>query len=209
MPETNSKLERFTQQVLAEANSEKQRILTDISTQRAECLEVMENELLTEIYHYVRDELVKFRVDSGRENSRRLLEGKRALASRREEIAHEVFNAVREKIRTFVLTPEYREHMKTLFSKAFDAIGNPYDGTVFLRQEDMEMATELSRLTPATFVEFKRGDFQLGGLILDCHSKMLRVDESFDTALADLDGHFAEMFGLSISDDDNDTDNPD
>lgn len=42
---------------------------------------------------------------------------------------------------------------------------------------------------------------RLGGLIVDCHSKLLRADQSYDTALGDLDGHFAELFGLDLADD--------
>jgi hypothetical protein len=50
-------------------------------------------------------------------------------------------------------------------------------------------------------VTFKEGAFTLGGLIVDCPSRLLRADESYDTALGDLDGHFAELFGISLADD--------
>ena len=41
----------------------------------------------------------------------------------------------------------------------------------------------------------------LGGLIAACPEIGQRIDGSYDTALSELTGHFAELFGLSLSDD--------
>ena len=130
-----------------------------------------------------------------------MMADKRIIATRREEIGHEVFDAVREKLLAFTKTEDYLPHLKQLYIEAFAALGNPYDGLIWLRPEDMQYQRELAGCLPGRHVTFQAGSFQLGGLIVDCHSKLLRADQSYDTALGDLDGHFAELFGLDLADD--------
>lgn len=108
---------------------------------------------------------------------------------------------VRQRLLEFTKTEEYLPHLKKLYKEAFAALGNPYDGVILLREEDMQYAKELSAVLPGRHVTFQAGSFTLGGLIVDCPSKLLRADQSYDTALGDLDGHFAELFGLSLTDD--------
>ena len=143
----------------------------------------------------------EIKAETGRAISRRLLENKRAIASRREEMAKEVFAKVREKLLAFTETEAYLPHLKRLYREAFAALGNPFDGVILLRPEDMKYARELAAELPGRHVTFQEGSFSLGGLIVDCHSRLLRADQSYDTALGDLDGHFAELFGLSLTDD--------
>ena len=61
--------------------------------------------------------------------------------------------------------------------------------------------TKLSAALAPVKVECQEGSFSLGGFILQCSQLGLRVDCSFDNRLDELAGHFAESFGLSLSDD--------
>ena len=74
-------------------------------------------------------------------------------------------------------------------------------GTELLRGEDMSFAPKLSAALAPVKVECQEGSFSLGGFILQCSQLGLRVDCSFDNRLDELAGHFAESFGLSLSDD--------
>lgn len=199
MTDTNSKLERFIQHILTDAASERDEILAGLDARRSDELAAAEDAILAETYEYIRKSVTEIRTETGRQVSQRLLSNKRDIAVRREQIADEVFNQTRERISEFVASPEYEEHLMRLFEKALEALGNPYDGVVYLRPEDMRFEQELRKLRPTVFFEFCEGNFSLGGIILDCRSKQQRIDESFDTALSDLDGHFAELFGLSLS----------
>ena len=62
------------------------------------------------------------------------------------------------------------------------------------------LAPHLRQALPQRSVEVRQGSFRLGGLIVDCPEKNLRADQTFDGKLKDLDGHFAELFGLSLPD---------
>ena len=201
MPDINQKLERFRQLVLEDAQQERTRILTDIEVQRTERLAQAVAEIRARVNAETQRKAETIQAETGRNISRRMMEDKRIIATRREEIGREVFDEVRRRILDFAKTPDYLPHLKKLYLEAFDALGNPYDGLIWLRPEDMDYSRELAACLPGRHVTFQAGSFTLGGLIVDCHSKLLRADQSYDTALGDLDGHFAELFGIGLADD--------
>ena len=201
MPDINAKLDIFKRIVLDDAARERDKLLEQVSKARQERISAAEAEIRRETESKVQTQASAISSESGREISRRLLADKRIIATHREEMAHEVFAAVREKIVAFTQTDAYLEHLKQLYVEAFSALGNPYDGVILLREEDLRYSRELAAALPGRHVTFQAGSFKLGGLIVDCHSKLLRADQSYDTALGDLDGHFAELFGLSLADD--------
>ncbi len=201
MPDINQKLERFRQLVLEDAQQERTRILTDIEAQRTERLAQAEAEIRARVDAETQRKAETIQAETGRNISRRMMEDKRIIATRREEIGREVFDEVRRRLLDFTKTPDYLPHLKKLYLEAFDALGNPYDGLIWLRTEDMDYSRELAACLPGRHVNFQAGSFTLGGLIVDCHSKLLRADQSYDTALGDLDGHFAELFGIGLADD--------
>lgn len=201
MPDINEKLDIFKQIVLDDAARERDALLQEVAQVRQKRLTEAEAQIKRETELKVLARASVISGESGRALSRKILEEKRIIATRREEIAREVFQAVREKILEFTKTEEYLPHLKKLYVEAFSALGNPYDGVILLREEDLKYSRELAAALPGRHVTFQAGTFTLGGLIVDCHSKLLRADQSYDTALGDLDGHFAELFGLSLADD--------
>ena len=201
MPDMNQKLERFRQLVLEDAQKERGKIMEEVDQQRRQRLEAAQAEIRCRVDAEKQQKAEAIQAETGREISRRMMADKRQIAARREEIGHEVFDAVRKKILAFTATEDYLPHLKKLYVEAFEALGNPYDGTIWLRPQDMHVQRELAACLPGRHVSFQPGSFKLGGLIVDCHSKLLRADQSYDTALGDLDGHFAELFGLGLADD--------
>lgn len=201
MPDLNEKLDLFQQIILDDADRERQELLRQVEDARRERLSAAEAELRKETEARVQAKASAIAGEVGQRISKQLLQDKRIIATRREEMAHEVFSLVRERLLTFTKTEDYLPHLKLLYQQAFETLGNPYDGVIYLRAEDMQYSRELSAVLPGRHVTFQTGSFTLGGLIVDCPSKLLRADQSYDTALGDLDGHFAELFGLSLTDD--------
>ena len=201
MPDINEKLQRFRQLVLEDAQQERSARMARVEQQRKARVDAAAQELRRRIDMETQQKADAITAEAGREISRRMMADKRIIATRREEIGQEVFAAVREKLLAFTETEEYLPHLRRLYVEAFAALGNPYDGVIWLRPQDMRFSRELSACLPGRHVTFSEGSFTLGGLIVDCHSKLLRADQSYDTALQDLDGHFAELFGLGLADD--------
>ena len=201
MPDLNEKLNIFQQIILSDAARERDALLSEVEQARQAKLSAAEAELRRETEARVQAQASAISGQMGQKISKQLLQDKRIIATRREEMSREVFSLVRQRILDFTQTEEYLPHLKKLYREAFEALGNPYDGVILLREADMQYAKELSAVLPGRHVTFQAGSFTLGGLIVDCHSKLLRADQSYDTALGDLDGHFAELFGLSLADD--------
>lgn len=201
MPDMNQKLERFRQLVLEDAQKERGKIMDDVAQKRESKIEAAKSEIRRRVDMEKQQKAEAIQAETGREISRRMMADKRQIAARREEIGHEVFDEVRKRILAFTKTEDYLPHLKRLYVEAFEALGNPYDGTIWLRPQDMAYQRDLAACLPGRHVTFQPGTFNLGGLIVDCHSKLLRADQSYDTALGDLDGHFAELFGLGLADD--------
>ncbi len=201
MPNINVQLDKFKQIILDDAAQERDALLRQYAQERQKRLSQAEAAIKRETDAYVQAKASEISGESGREISRRMLTDKRIISTRREELSREIFAAVRQRLLDFTKTADYLPHLKALYVEAFSALGDPYDGVILLRGEDMGFAKELAACLPGRHVRFQEGSFKLGGLIVDCRSRLLRADQSYDTALGDLDGHFAEMFGLSLTDD--------
>lgn len=206
MPDMNQKLARFTAAILAEATAESQRTMESVRQRTVEAYSQAEDKVLQEAYQYIHQEVGLIKTEAGRRVSRHMLESKRQLFLRREEMARETFALVREKITAFTASPAYSARLKELLNEALEALAGAEDVQVYLRQADMPLSQELAQTVPGRQLAFVEGDFQLGGLMAESQALGLRVDSSFDSTAAELSGHFAELCGISLSEElENDT----
>lgn len=199
MPELKLSLDRFTTSVLSEATREAESALRDLEKKRRATLAAAEDTALNESYQFVRKEVARIRAEKGRELSRHMLENQRALALRREEIARVVLDKVVRRLADYTAGPEYQERLLALFRQAVQAVGGSGPLVVYLRTEDLGAQAALRRACPGRTLEVRPGAFHLGGLIVDCPEQNLRADQTFDSSLRGMEGHFAELFGLSLS----------
>ena len=189
MPDMNQKLDRFTAKILAEAADESKRALAEVKRRRELRFQEAEDAALKEAYEYIHGEV-----------ARHMLENKRALYLRRTEMAQEVFALVRAKIAAFTRTPAYGQRLTALLAEALEQLSGAEEVLVTLRGDDLSFREALAASAPQIRLTFREGDFRLGGLIAESPDLGLRVDSSFDSAAGELSGHFAELFGLSLSD---------
>ena len=200
MPDMNQKLDRFTAKILAEAADESKRALAEVKRRRELRLQEAEDAALKEAYEYIHGEVARIQSEAGRGVSRHMLENKRALYLRRTEMAQEVFALVRAKIAAFTRTPAYGQRLTALLAEALEQLSGAEEVLVTLRGDDLSFREALAASAPQIRLTFREGDFRLGGLIAESPDLGLRVDSSFDSAAGELSGHFAELFGLSLSD---------
>lgn len=202
MPEQTEKLLHFTQAVLDSATRESETLRRQLAQDRAEALSDARAQAREASRAYFDREAARIRAEAGREVSLRLMENKRQVYLRRKEIGQEVFDRVRERIEAFTASPEYPERLRALLVRALGQLKGAEQVTVYLRREDMHYTEALERWVGPVAVTWEEGDFSLGGLTIRCPELGQRVDCSYDSQLAELSGHFAETFGLSLSDDD-------
>ena len=200
MPDINQKLGRFTAKILAEAAAESRRAMEEVQRRREQRIQEAEDEVLKEAYDYIHTEVSRIQAEAGRGVSRHMLDNKRTLSLRRKEMAQEVFALVRAKIAAFTRTDAYTRRMAALMTEAAGYLDGAKEVLVTLREEDMGLRQLLTDAVPLMHLTFQPGDFRMGGLVAESPDLGLRVDASFDSAAEELSGHFAELFGLSLSD---------
>ena len=200
MPDINQKLDRFTAKILAEAAAESRRAMEEVQRRREQRIQEAEDEVLKEAYDYIHTEVSRTQAEAGRGVSRHMLDNKRTLSLRRKEMAQEVFALVRAKIAAFTRTDAYTRRMAALMTEAAGYLDGAKEVLVTLREEDMGLRQPLTDAVPLMHLTFQPGDFRMGGLVAESPDLGLRVDASFDSAAEELSGHFAELFGLSLSD---------
>ena len=200
MPDMTEKLDRFTAKILAEASAETRRAMDQAEHQRDSALRKAEDQVLREAYRYIHGEVARIKAEAGRSVSRRMLENQRALSLRREEMARETFALVRARIAAFTRTEAYGKRLGELLTDALGRLPGAEDVQICLREEDKGWIPALTRAARGRKLDFRPGEFRLGGLVALSPSLGLRVDASFDSAAQELSGHFAELFGLSLSD---------
>ncbi len=201
MQQQMEKLLHFTDAVMKNAVRESDELRKQLEETRTQALERVRDEAKEAARAYYDKEAARIRAEAGREISKHLMESKREIYLRRKEIGQEVFDKVRERIAQYTASPEYPEHLKELLLSALKQLPGATRVSLRLRQEDLPLGPELAKAAAPVEVEYEEGSFSLGGLAIRCPELGLRVDCSFDNRLEELSSHFAESFGLSLSDD--------
>ena len=200
MPDMTDKLGRFTAKILAEASAEARQEMDQAQQERAAALHRTEEQARLESQRSLQRALAQVKAEAGRGVSRRMLEDQRALYLRREEMAEETFARVREKVAAYTATPAYGQRLEQLLAEALERLPGAEDVEVELRPEDRQWQSRLTAAAGGRRLTFRPGTFTLGGLVARSASLGLQVDGSFDSAAEELSGRFAELFGLSLSD---------
>ena len=200
MPDMSEKLGRFTAKIMAEASAEVQRSMDQLQQERHAALRKAEEQISLETGRYVSRETARIKAEAGQSVSQRMAEDQRALYLQREEMAQETFAQVREKIAAFTQTPAYGRRLEQLLAGALEKLPGAEDLEVFLRPGDERWQPQLTAAAGGRGLTFRAGQFSLGGLVVRSAGLGLQVDASFDTSAQELSGHFAELFGLSLSD---------
>lgn len=125
-------------------------------------------------------------------------EHRRQLLEYRQLCSRETMELVLEKVKAYTALPEYPERLLALTEKGLAGLGNPKAAELYLRREDMAHGEYIRLRLKETELSLREGDIFLGGVIVADPARCLRVDLSFDTAMADAEARFGEVSGLEI-----------
>ena len=201
MQQQMEKLLHFTDAVTRGAARQRDTLRAQMAETRAKTLEQVREEAQEAARSHYDREAARIRAEAGREVSQHLMEGKRKIYLRRKQIGQEVFDQVRARIAQYTASPEYPKHLEELLAAAMRQLPGAKRVSLRLRREDLPLLERLAQSIAPVEVDCQEGSFSLGGLALRCPELGLRVDCSFDNQLEELVSHFAESFGLSVSDD--------
>ena len=192
---SNEKLEYFTSLILSDANTMSQQIMTDIQKEQEEEINRAQDEYLEKIYRHIRSEVSHIRAQEGQRVSKKVLECKRILHARRTEMEEGILAQLRQRILEFAQGEQYVAKLQALSREANVHLSYS-PATVYLRRVDLCYADLLDDCFDHSDITFEEGDLELGGLIVVCPARHIRIDQSFDTAYAEKTAHIAELLNI-------------
>lgn len=192
------KLDAFTKSIHRSVIEESYEVLLDLRGRETDIMGRAEREICAEVESYKTRRLSEISAKESHRVTTRMTENKRTLLQLREEQARAAFDQARKMIVDFTESDKYLPHLCSLLQKAVDILGYGFAAEVILRPQDMKYTDALLSSVRGVSLAFREGDFTLGGLCLYCSSKGRQVDMSFDSALADMVGRFADMSGLKV-----------
>jgi len=192
------KLEEFTEASAQESLQNARQAIQKVKDEGETAVEAAQRQIEEETRAYVKKRVSEIKTREGSRVSARLLENKRKMFALRQQCAAEIGTEVQDKVQEFIASPEYGVHLKNLLKRAMEHMGKENTLTVLLRPEDVKHKSGLVAAAKGTNLSFGIGDFTMGGLVVLCPSKKLRVDLSFDTAIGDISEHFAELSGIDL-----------
>lgn len=196
--DTEKKLANFTDAMLNMAIEQSHDIVVELSDKEKDLVAKAKKDIAAEVERYKNKKLTEIKARESHRITTRMTENKRTLLQFREDCAKLAFSEAREKIRQFTESEGYLPHLKGLLKKSVSVFGYGFAAVVYLRPEDMRFADELHASAAGVSLAFSEGGFTLGGLCLSCPAMGKQVDLTFDSAMADMVGHFADMSGLKV-----------
>ncbi len=148
---------------------------------------------------FFKGECSKLQAEAGKQVSRQKQKSRESLFLRRNEIADSMFDEVCEKIVAYTNSDQYAHRLEELLQEALPQFQNATYLRILLRKRDQVHQSLLQKQAPNLEITFLDGSFQLGGLIVEAPELGLRVDSTFDSRLQELQGRFAELFQISLT----------
>lgn len=192
------KLAAFTEAMLNAAVDDSLSAMLELRQREKVLLAQAREEISEEVSRYKSKRLAEIKARESHRVTNRMTENKRVLLQLREESAKQAFDEAKEKIVRFTQSEDYLPHLKGLLQKAVETLGYGISAEVSLRPEDMKYADELLSSVRGVSLAFREGSFTLGGLCVYAPARGKQVDMSFDSAMTDMVGHFADMSGLRV-----------
>lgn len=193
----DDRVSKFVTAITREAEEQRQRIEQETKDFIASEMEKAEMEALNDSYKMIQRAVSNIRADVGSQLSSRMMENRRALLARREEILEEVLQKAGERLAAFTGTADYAAFLTASAKKAL-AVLRTEKPTVYLRPADMSRQAEITAaIGPCRFEE--DAGIRLGGLRMTDEAGKIAVDDTLDTRLAAQRTWFQQNSGLVLS----------
>ncbi len=197
MANSDEKVSKFVQAITAYAEEQRQRIHQEVEDFKAERLMQAEQQVLADVYELIQKERTQLRSQASREISRRELEARKKLLSKRQGMMDAVFAAAEEQIAAFAASPDYAAFLQASLQAMSRRL--PAEGTVYqLATRDAGHVQALAALCPEGSRVELSDDIRLGGLRGVNAAAGLLADDSLDARLDEQRDWFETTSGLTM-----------
>ncbi len=190
------KCEAFFKAINEASEERKAAILAEVESYKAKQLKKAEAEAEKKYNEYIAEATGRIALSDGVETEKHSAEIKKEIASVRKEIENRVFSAVKEKLKAFCETPEYRELLVNSAEKMAKLCGGA-GLTIFIREKDLKYADALKSVSPGITVSTDNS-IEIGGIYGICAEKRIKLNDLLETRLSSQKSWFYENSGLTL-----------
>lgn len=191
------KLSKFVQAITQYAEEQRDKIIREAEEYKSERLKKAEREVLTDAYKLIQSETEAIRKQNVREMSLRDLASRKEVLVRRRQITDEIFERVKEKLKSYTLSPEYGQYMEGLLGRMAPLL--PDDGTVYyISRGDERLKERLSKLCPPNARIELSDNIEIGGILGVNAKSGYIIDNTLSSKLNAQSSWFAASSGLNI-----------
>lgn len=199
MTEESKKLEHFTSTILEDAQNQRREIELAAQEVFDSRVNTAEQEIIQKAARYQEIEIAKIKSNSGKETSRRLLDGKRSLFMKRGEIAIKISSDLRSRLCAWTGGDKYPQWLASSIERCIKKLdcGNRHI-VVRCRETDLDIVSSImERLRPDNYAT-EITPFKIGGVCVLCPDENILADDTLDCAFEDTKDHIAEYIGLRL-----------
>jgi vacuolar-type H+-ATPase subunit E/Vma4 len=177
------KLLKFRQAVLSDVELKVKKIEQEVEEIKKVSLAQTEDEQLNDAYSYIQDNVAKIKSEYKLLISKKDLAAKQDVLLQRENYRQMILNNVRDRLRAFAKTDEYKTYLMQKFEQAVSTYS--LDGSIVeYRPEDNWMEQEIKAKYPAADCTFKPSTLiKIGGFTIRNDNAGTLIDETFESKL--------------------------
>lgn len=192
MDNNTTRLELFRKAIKTQADAEVSEIISRSEAKCAAIAQERSERSANEAISAIREEYDRTAAEYRRELSRCEYDMKKAILAHRFKLTNELFDEIRENLRSFTGSPEYTVYLKNAAARAESELGS--NGTVIrIRPADAEAVKTLTNLPTET-----DSNIMLGGITALNAEKGLCLDLTLDSRLRDEEAAFADRTELRL-----------
>lgn len=181
MDADTEKLERFVRAVNSEVDKVINGIIGEAVAVRDEMIQSAKDESLTTAYNIIQDNIKKVSSKYLKIVAKTELDSKKEILLKREALAQQVFENIKEKLLAFRETPSYAGYLAGLVRSENIA----EKAVIFLRGADMKFSDEIQKAVGVP-VEFQVDPtIKIGGLSVLYSDRGIIADKTMDLALSE------------------------
>lgn len=195
---SKGKLQGFTRAILDAANKRADAVHAEADEQEQSTIERYRAEAHLRSEQRRSMAMAETRAREDKRIMTETLAARRSLLTLREDCAKSVLDDVRVKLEAYPAEAGYAGTLDALLLRGLAAVPGAASVRVLLRGEDMAHAEHLRKAASRVEMSFAEGKFTLGGLMIEFPLQHRRADLTFDTAMEDLSGRFADITGFGM-----------
>ncbi len=192
MDNNTARLELFRKAINAQADAEAAEIRRQAQEEYAAAAKEKRERTANEALSEIRAERGRVSSYFKKEISRCDFDMKKAVLAHRNQLIHQLFGDIREKLAEFTKSPAYADYLKKAVEKAESDIGNA-DTVIYARAADISAVKRLTSLP----VE-QDSSIELGGICAGSTAAGLFADYTLDSRLAEEQTRFSDRAELRL-----------